>query len=859
MTWLEFEGRQVPVQAGDTIASALFRAGVRIFSRSFKYRRPRGLYCLTGDCPNCQLTVDGEPGVRACVTPARGGQRVNRPTGSPSADFDLGALLWQARPLLPVGFYYKTMLRPRAIWSMAEGVIRRLSGLGPVPRDQPVTRRERLSHHPDTCVLGGGVAGLTAALEASERGESVLLADEGAIGEKQAPGPAQTRIAQLQQTLAQRPRVRLLERATAVGIYEGPLIPIVAPDFLHLVLPKRVVVATGAVERHPLFPGNDLPGVWLGRGAARMAGVHRLAPGRAMVFWGGTTESLEHLAVLRQAGVALKGLVLPERLAGQVTAGDTPTLVDGEIVEARGRGRVRSVVVRTPRGDHTIACDTVVVSLGSEPRNNLLRQAEPGSVSGTGDVVNPDPGVLAQAPPAGCFCLCEDVFAKDIADAWDEGFQSTELLKRYTTATMGPCQGAMCHAHLTRFVAARSGPVLASKATTARPPARPVRLEDLAAGARFPLEYRTALHERPLELGATMEWTGVWKRPERYGEVLPEYWAVRQRASIMDVSTLGKYRIAGRDATEFLERMYPCHVGNIAPGRSRYALLLNEAGYVFDDGLICSLGPDGYYLTVTSGGADQAEGWFRDWAETWSLQVHIANLTGTLGAINLAGPRAREVLASLTSEPVDNAAFPYNQHRELTVAGVKCRVLRLGFVGELSYELHHPRLESVKLWDALMEAGKPWDLVPHGLEALRLLRLEKGHLIVGQDTEFDATPAKLGLEWAARMDKPWFVGRTALERLSRLEQDRDLVAYTFPGPGAPADGAQVLVDDIRIGYLTSSRFSPVLGHGIALACAKRTAAGVPATIIAEDGPGRRFEGTRTRGPFYDPEGVRLRA
>jgi sarcosine oxidase subunit alpha len=858
MSWLAFEGRKVPVHHGDTVASALFRAGIRVFSRSFKYHRPRGLYCLTGDCPNCQLTVDGEAGVRACATPARSGQTVKRPAGWPSPERDLGSLLWSVRGLMPVGFYYKTMLRPRALWPLAERLIRRMTGLGPVQLDQSPARRERLSHHPDLCVIGGGLAGLTAALEASDRGESVLLADEDAFGDKIAPGPVRSRIAELAGILAGRPTVTLLERATAIGVYEGPLVPISAPDFLHLVMPRRVIVATGAVERHPVFPGNDLPGVWLGRGAARMAGVHGVAPGREMVFWGTTRESLEHFATLTRSGVAVRGLVLPAALAGETAGPDHPTFPDGEVIRVDGNGQVRSAVIRDSRGEHVIRCDLVVASIGLEPRNNLLRQSESAAVTGAGDVVSPQVVPAAPAAATGCFCLCEDVFTKDIADAWTEGFQSTELLKRYTTATMGPCQGAMCHSHLTRFVEARGGPVPASRATTARPPARPTRLEDLAAGARYPLEYQTALHQRHLDLGATMEWTGIWKRPERYGEVLPEYWAVRQRVSIMDVSTLGKYRIVGRDATEFLERIYPCHVGTIAPGRSRYALMLNEAGYVFDDGLICSLGPDGYYITVTSGGADQAEGWFRDWADTWSLQVHIANLTGTLGAINLAGPKAREVLETLATGPVDNSSIPYNQHREITVAGVKCRVLRVGFVGELSYELHHPRLESVRLWDALMEAGKPFEIAPHGLEALRLLRLEKGHLIVGQDTEFDATPAKLGLDWAARMDKPFFVGRTALDRLGRLERDRVLAAYTFRGPGAPADGAQAVVDGTRIGYLTSSRFSPVLGHGIALACVKVANGGAPSTIIAEDGSGRR-EGTLTRGPFYDPEGVRLRA
>ena len=199
-------------------------------------------------------------------------------------------------------------------------------------------------------------------------------------------------------------------------------------------------------------------------------------------------------------------------------------------------------------------------------------------------------------------------------------------------------------------------------------------------------------------------------------------------------------------------------------------MLLNEAGYVFDDGLICSLGPEGYYLTLTSGGADQAESWLRDWAETWSLRIHIANLTATFGAINLAGPEARDLLASLCRDPLDSGSFPYAQHRWIEVAGVRCLALRVGFVGELSYELHHPRLESVRLWDALLEAGRRFDVKPHGLEALRLLRLEKGHVIVGQDTDFDSTPSKLGMDWAVKLEKPDFVGKTALQRIAALER-----------------------------------------------------------------------------------------
>src|SRR6185437_4243895 len=158
-------------------------------------------------------------------------------------------------------------------------------------------------------------------------------------------------------------------------------------------------------------------------------------------------------------------------------------------------------------------------------------------------------------------------------------------------------------------------------------------------------------------------------------------------------------------------------------------------------------------------GAATAEATLRDWAETWGLEVHLIDLTAAWGAVNVAGPRSRELLQRLGADPLDNDSFPYLRHRELTVAGVPCRAIRLGFVGELSYELHHASDRSVELWDALLEAGRDLEIRPHGLDALRLLRLEKGHIIIGQDTDFDATPGKLNMDWAVKLVKPWFVGK----------------------------------------------------------------------------------------------------
>src|SRR4051794_23069483 len=351
MASFEFEGRRVPFEAGDSIASALFRAGVRTFSRSFKYRRPRGLYCLTGDCPNCLLTVDDEPCTRSCVTPAAEGLRVSRGTGWPSPDRDALSLLWHVRKLLPVGFYYKTMAKPAWVWPRAERIVRRVAGIGPVSLAVPPAEREATTHLPDVLVIGAGPAGRAAAKQAAEAGETVLLVDEGEIAE--AP-----------------PNVTALERAAAIGIYEGPLVPVSAPDRLHRVRPRRIVVATGAVERHAVFPGNDLPGVWLGRGAARLATRHGLAAGRRAGVVGSGPEGDGHVGALRAVGV------------------DVRAIADAGIVRAEGRGRVERVVV----GGETIECDALVLSLGLVPRDGLLRMAGPSdAIAGAGDVLAADP------------------------------------------------------------------------------------------------------------------------------------------------------------------------------------------------------------------------------------------------------------------------------------------------------------------------------------------------------------------------------------------------------------------------------------------------------------------------------------
>jgi sarcosine oxidase subunit alpha len=346
-----------------------------------------------------------------------------------------------------------------------------------------------------------------------------------------------------------------------------------------------------------------------------------------------------------------------------------------------------------------------------------------------------------------------------------------------------------------------------------------------------------------------MDRFGGWWRPWHYGDVVGEYWAVREGVSIGDVSTLGKVVVSGPDVVEALERIYPCHVADIKPGRSRYALLLNERGHVMDDGMILRDAETRFTLTFTSGGAANAEMWLRDWIDEWGLRVHVIDRTMSLAAINVTGPLAGELLRRLGLAETPR----FLSHVRSDIAGVPCHVMRLSFTGEAAFELHHPLDGSVALWRSLMGAGHDFGIRPHGLQALFGLRLEKGHVIVGMDTELDTTPRRLGMDWAAQLDKPFFIGRAALERTAKVEDERRWVGFTMAGE-APPEGSPIRSIDRGdvIGNVTGSWTSPLFGRALVLGWQRL---GRFDDRVAIDDR----EAVITPTPFYDPEGLRARA
>ena len=589
-----------------------------------------------------------------------------------------------------------------------------------------------------------------------------------------------------------------------VGIYPGP--SVVAREIggmLH-VHAEEVIVATGAAEIQPVCEGSQLAGI-LTAGAAD---------------------------ALTAAGIDLGRVVRVGR----------------ELVRFDGddRGRVTGVVTTASDGSETTAaCDTVVVELGRAARDVLARMSADPGVHVVGSAADEHP--LPSPPVEGVVCPCMGTTVADLEGAWEKGYTELELLKRASWAGLGPCQGGACLPHVRAFITARTGVV--PEPFTARPAARQITLAEAAADTTIDAFRRTPLHEEHLALGARMDRFGGWWRPWHYGDAVGEYWAVREGVSIGDVSTLGKLIVSGPDVVEALERIYPCRIADIKPGRSRYALLLNERGHVMDDGMILRDAETRFSLSFTSGGAANAEMWVRDWVETWGLRVHVMDRTMSLAAINVTGPFAGELLTRLGLAEVPR----FLSHVRTEVAGVPCHVMRLSFTGEAAFELHHPVDRSVELWRALMAAGRDLGIRPHGLKALFGLRLEKGHVIVGMDTELDTTPRRLGMDWAVRMEKPEFIGRGSLERTASLPETRRWLGFMMEGP-APLEGAPIrsLDDGEVIGNVTGSWTSPLLGRALMLGWQRR----MPfAGRVSIDGR----EATVTPTPFYDPEGARARA
>jgi len=905
-----WNGRPYQGLAGDTIASALAAAGVRIFSRSFKYHRPRGIMTATFLDPGVTVQVGDEPNVRGAHRRLVDGMTVEAQNVWPSLRYDVRAANQLVGPLLTPGFYYKTFIRPQRLWPLYDRVLSGFAAGGRMSRDAGTGGGyDKRYAHPDVVVAGAGPSGMAAALAAAEAGAQVMLVEEEHElgGSLRWGGPPELAVLlELRSALESSPNVEILANSVVAGRYDDNWVSIVQRGLPHVVerlvkaRTKTLVVAAGLVERPYVFAGNDLPGVMLGTAVRRLVNLYAVRPGHRAVVLTANPEGDAAAADLRRVGVDV-ACVLDAR--------------QGEgLRRAIGRNGLRAVELTEGR---RVDCDLLVVSTGWTAPTSLLNMAGgrpvyaadaarfvpggdlPASVlatgglsgdgstqelvghgravgaaaaaqAGFGSAVPPSPlpvrphPALFRAATHGTVDFSEDVTSKDVVAAAAEGYDSSELVKRYTTATMGPSQGKLETVNTVAVLGEATGRGIEDLGTTVwRPPYAPITLGALAGRIFEPLR-RSPMqpwHERH---GARPLVAGQWVRPDHYGDPQEEARGVRERVGIIDVTPLGKLDLRGPDVPRLLNAVYVNKWSRLDVGSVRYGVMCSEDGVVMDDGVTGHLGPDRYLMSTTSSGAaavwEHLEGVLQTEHPDW--QVHVTPLTTFYASINVAGPRSRELLGRLT-EGVDLSAdaFPYMRVREGRIAGVDdCLMWRIGFTGELSFEIHVPASYGRHVWEALLDRGQDLGVGAFGVEAQRILRLEKGHLVVGQDTDGLTDAFDAGLAPLVKLDKEDFVGRAELGWASEGPGRQRLVGLQpVDGSIVPAEASQIVrgANEI-VGRVTSSRMSPTLRRSVCLAYVAEDLARAGATVTVVLPSGRRVEATVTPTLAHvDPEGLRL--
>ncbi|HJS26015.1 MAG TPA: 2Fe-2S iron-sulfur cluster-binding protein [Actinomycetota bacterium] len=827
-----FDGRELEAFEGDTLASALLANGIVGGFRSPIIGRPRGIVSAGSEEPNAFVAVL-EPRTDVIV-PA---------TTVPMAD----GLVAESRP---------------GVARLADG-----SANG--------TARRR-HHHVETLVVGAGAAGRAAASEAAGRGDRVLLGDERHVIDD---SPSED-------------DVTVLPNATALGVYDAGYVVIHeragdAERVWH-VRAGHVVLATGAHERPIAFAGNDLPGVMLAGSVAAYVERFGVAPAeRAAVFatngWG-----LEVADVLAGAGVEVVRTI------------DART---GErVVAAQGDGALERIVVRIGDGsEEDLDVDLLAVSGGWNPNLALWRAIGGGLtydaarscfVPGGGPSWLSVAGAAAGAVPesfplwfveegedAEKFVdLQRDQTVADVAAALGRGLRSVEHVKRATyigtAVDQGRTSGVLAAEVVNHLLGEGAG---AQGPSGARPPYTPVSFATLAgpfAGDRFDPVRTTPMHARHVEQGAVFEDTGQWKRPRFFapdGEPMEdaverECLAVRNAVGAMDASTLGKIEVVGPDAPAFLDRMYTNRMSNLAIGAIRYGVMLGLDGMVWDDGVAMRVAEDRYYVTTTTGGAANVLDRFEEWLQTeWpELRVYCTSVTEQRAVVAMNGPKARDVLAAAgTDVDLSRESFPFMTFRDGTLAGVPARLARVSFSGELAYELHVSSWHGLAVWEAVLAAGEPFGIRPYGLEAMDVLRAEKGFFIVGQETDGTVTPFDLGMDWIVNPSKGDFLGRRSLRRSDLVRPDRKQLVGLLPeDPTALLpEGAQLVLEDTgRIpmpmsGHVTSSYRSPALDRTFALGLLEG-GHGMHGRTVYAPLPDRTIAATVAPPVFYDPRGER---
>ena len=926
-----FEGRALQGYAGDTLASALLASGTVHIGRSFKLHRPRGIFSSGVEEPT-GLVDTGEgarrtPNTRATDIGLQEGLVARPGNAWPSLGLDIGALGALLAGLLPAGFYYKTFMWPG--WRWFEPAIRRAAGLGhaagPDTGADP-DRHDEVSVHVHTLVVGGGVAGLEAAIRAAGAGHEVLLME----GQPQLGGwtAAQSEAARARvQALAaqaEQAGVRIHTACTVFGLYdhrlaaavqtlhEGPAGPPGVPrERLWKLRFEHVVLACGAFERPMLFPDNDRPGVMLASAVQRYAELYGVACGRRVLLAAACDSAYGVARSLQAAGIEVAAIVDHRAVAGVEPPPRVPVHNACAVAAVHGGRAVTgaTVISHDGRQRHEIAVDCLAVAGGWTPAVNLYSMAGgnlrwddrsamfvPGLELPGLTVVGACAGQLdaGEVPadnrpsaaalsafgrrPGKIFVdLQNDVAESDVALAARENYRSVEHLKRYTTVGMATDQGKTSNVNAIVLMGGHTQRTPPQVGTTRfRPPFKPVTLNAIAggrSGERIKPLKRMPGHDWHATHGGLFEDFGGWLRPAAYlleGESLEqaaqrEALQVRRTVGLFEGSPLGKIEVFGPDAADFLDLMYVGTMSTLRVGGARYGILINENGVVFDDGIVARLAPDRFWINTTSGGVERVALAFEEWLQCEYVhhRVLVTPVTSAWGNVTVSGPRA---WALLEAAGFDAALAPdAMQHmtmRELDHAGTRLRVLRASFSGELGYEINLPALQTQALLERLGEVGRGLDAVPYGIEALMVMRTEKGYLHVGGDTDGTTLPGDIGMDRGIRKKAANFVGRRSLLRPAALDPDRMQLVGLVPADrmtrlpvGAHVMAAHGPPGPIE-GFVTSSHHSPNLGHPVALAMLVRGRARVGERITVHN-LGKAVPAEVVVTPFFDPQGQRL--
>ena len=942
----KFDGKVYYGYKGDTLASALIANGIHLVARSFKYHRPRGIMTAGSEEPNAIVQVNGnsaytEPNVRATEIEIYDGLEASSQNCWPNVNFDIGGINNILSPVLPAGFYYKTFMWPASFWEKYEYFIRKSAGLGKSPTKPDPDIYEHKHIHCDVLVIGGGISGIMAAKTAAENNFKTLLLDEkphlgGSTIYQNSDFDKinnQSSSTWLENEISKLKDIKNLEikTRTSVAAYHGYNFLLARENLTdHLpfdkkknkirqrlikIRAKKVIVATGSIERPLIFNNNDRPGIILSSAIKKYSDYYGVICGNENVLFTNNDSAYETAISLFNKGIRVNAIIdirdkVTSSIVNQAEKLGIKIYNSFTIVDTSGYRRIKNISImklskdgQSVTGSKTqINCDCLGVSGGWTPAVHLFTQSggklkfdyddnvfkpnkypsdqisigacngefdldtiiknfnnnvktylgiektsyENLNISASKEILKKNIWLLPSNKPIGktksFVDFQNDATAKDIKLALREGFRSIEHVKRYTTTGMGTDQGKLGNMHALGIISDTSGVKMSDLGTTTfRPPYTPLTFGTIVGrnvGEFFDIFRKTPMHDWHVKNNAEFENVGQWKRAWYYPKknesmhdaVQRESKAARDGAGILDASTLGKIDIQGSDASEFLNRVYTNAWSKLAIGKCRYGLMLNEDGMVYDDGVTTRLDENHYIMTTTTGGAATVLGKLEDYLQTeWpELDVYLTSVTDHFATISVCGPNSKKIVKKVIPDlDLSDEEFPHMSFKNAKIDNIKCRVMRISFTGEQSYEINIQANFGKSVWEKCMEAGKEFNITPYGTETMHLLRAEKGFIIVGQDTDATLTPIDLQMDWIVSKKKYDFIGKRSLYRSDTIREDRkQLVGIITEDPKEVLEeGAQIVADVSKkpvemLGHITSSYFSPNLNKSIALGVVK---------------------------------------